>query len=160
MFFTFDKAIAAFFMPVIVFVAEAGLSSEKAVIDVITDPKTWVVAVLTAIVVYAKGNANTVYTADPDKVRAFLSERSGAVSIRALVSMVLGLILIASLSACGGSPKDLQRQTALLNCSAQATAQGLTLGSPERNTFIAACITPVIVDVIVEDINEGVTDGT
>jgi ABC-type transport system involved in multi-copper enzyme maturation permease subunit len=99
--FTFDKAIAGLVVPVIAFMITAALSAESdatgAALSVLTDIDTWVVAILTAGSVYLKGNADTIYTADPAQVQRFLDDERGGVRLRA---GLLTLVALLTATAC------------------------------------------------------------
>ena len=64
MFSKFDKAWVAFLTPALVFLAEAILDPEKSPAAVVTDLDTWIMAVATAVLVYAVPNRGTVYLDD------------------------------------------------------------------------------------------------
>lgn len=151
----YDKAIFAFIIPVLLFVAEAALTAEAnavgAAFETLADPNIWIIAFLTSFVVWAKGNANTIYTDDPDQVRKFLEREAGGVSVRAVLGLALTLMLLAGCFG-SGDPKTVQRAAALAQCSTTATVQGLAFGSPERAAFVATCFSNVIAGIVVEDL--------
>ena len=148
----FDKAIAAFFMPMLIFMAEAALTAEAGAVGgalaVLRDPNAWTVAVLTSLVVYAKGNAHTVYTDDPEAVRSFILDESGAASIWTLIVTVIGL---AVLGAC--SPLSTQAAiTCASGVSDRVVAGELERGSPEYKAAIVACASPLLTAAAIDSL--------
>ena len=139
----FDKAIAAFIMPIVVFMAEAALSTGDP-LAVLSDVNMWAVAVLTAIVVYAKGNANTLNTADPNKVREFLNGQGGMATIRTMIALVFGMLLVLMLAACDPDrPLSPLAIITGLGCASEinsrVAAGEFERGSPEWRTAGIAC---------------------
>lgn len=151
MFTSIDKALVAVLGGVVYALAHFGVMVPEAWVETVQG----LIVAATPVLVYVFPNKGAFTSSSPSAMDEY-----GGMSIRSVMLSILGILVIGSLAACGGSPQDIQRQSVLLGCSAQATAQGLVLGSPERTAFVAACITPVIVEVVVDEINEAAEDGT